>query len=94
MTTGRGVVYLSAIAGAVLVAPAMAQAVTAQADQVIEGCHWSDTAQAWLYADGGGLCRSTGEDPTTDSAGLPACADHRIAIPGIRPGTVTCVDQI
>lgn len=44
--------------------------------QPIEGCTWNGAA--WIYDDGG-LCRGTGEDPTTDSAGHPACAGGRVA---------------
>jgi hypothetical protein len=45
------------------------------ADQVIEGCHWSDDDSEWVYVGTDDPCRGTGEDPTTDSAGNPACAN-------------------
>lgn len=54
--------------------------------QVIEGCEWS--GDEWDYPDGS-LCRGTGEDPTVDNAGLPACADGRVATPQQRFGTLT-----
>lgn len=65
---------------------------TAHADpQVIEQCHWSDSAAQWIYSDGS-LCRGSGEDPTTGSDGLPACADGRLAV--LQPnGRVTCRDK-
>ena len=54
----------------------------AHADQVIEGCHWNEAADAWQYPDSS-LCRGTGEDPTSGSDGLPACADGRVATEGV-----------
>jgi hypothetical protein len=65
---------------AVVAAAAVAGAATAHADthQVIEGCSWNGSTD-WVYTDGS-LCRTTGEDPTTDGAGEPACADGRVAV--------------
>jgi hypothetical protein len=54
--------------------------------QVIEDCHWE--APNWVYPDGA-LCRGTGEDPTVDGAGRPACADGRLAV--VTGPRVTCV---
>jgi hypothetical protein len=79
---------LTAIIGAVITAPVMAPEYRL-ADKVIEGCTWDDDEGLWEYSDGS-PCRGTGEDPTTDGYGSPACA-HGIAIPGPRTGTVACV---
>jgi hypothetical protein len=58
--------------------------------QTIEGCHWNRVSDAWVYDDDT-LCRGTGEDPTVDSQGLPACANHRLAVLGA-DGRVTCIE--
>ena len=57
--------------------------------QVIEGCHWVQGKDAWIYSDGS-LCRGTGEDPKVDSLGLPACADGRLAVIMPETGRVMC----
>jgi hypothetical protein len=36
-----------------------------------------------------GLCRGTGENPTVDQRGNPACANHNVARPQFRFGTLT-----
>lgn len=57
--------------------------------QIIEQCHYDNVVGQWVYDDGS-LCRGTGEDPTVDSQGKPACADGRL--PVLEPsGRVMCV---
>lgn len=84
------IAILTTAATAIWIAPA------ATADpQTIEGCHWSDTQQNWIYQDDA-LCRGTGEDPTTDSSGNPACANQLTPIPAHRYGTTiyTCTPSM
>lgn len=57
--------------------------------QVIEGCHWSNDQDGWVYGDDT-YCRGTGEDPTTDSLGRPACASGIPAV--MKSDRVTCID--
>lgn len=55
--------------------------------QVIEGCHWDESRQNWVYQDNG-MCRGTGEDPTADAAGNPACSKG-VPVSSFRFGTTT-----
>lgn len=80
----------AALAGTVLaIGAAYGGALTlgvAHADTT-EGCHWNGTTD-WVYSDGS-LCRGTGEDPTVDVHGMPACANGRSAT--LTEGRVMCV---
>lgn len=88
----RKLLHVAAIAATIVAAPFVAEATVAQADpgpQVIEGCHWSNDQDGWVYGDDT-YCRGTGEDPTTDSLGRPACAS---GIPAVMKGDrVMCFD--
>lgn len=61
----------------------------------IEGCQWVVDTNQWEYPDQT-PCRGTGEDPTTDAAGNPACANHNPAIAHHRYGTTvySCTNDI
>lgn len=92
----RQIIHVAALAGITFGVPlALEPAFAAadqqiKADQVIEGCHWSDTAGQWIYPEGS-LCRGTGEDPTTDGHGWPVCANGRLDV-WQDNGRVTCID--
>lgn len=88
----------AAVAAVVAAAALLGSAVPAHAQarpETVEGCHYSASVAAWIYPDGS-LCRGTGEDPTTDANGSPACADGLIAVPQQRFGTMTfrCADPV
>ena len=82
--TVRGMVR-AALLGAVLASSAVYGGATllgvahADSPQVIEGCHWNGSTD-WVYSDNT-LCRGTGEDPTHDGYGRPACADGLMWVP-------------